>query len=229
MWPWSSAHCIVDVLDKQFSTVHNLPFWIQDFFGKTFAKKKSTTLIPINLKTTTLSWTSPFSPTCWKKLSFSNYQNISTRTNSCTLFSLLTITATAWRRHFSMSQWPPRSLWLWQSLSSDLIRSVSCIWHDRPPHSSRSSPKLLWYFWFCSQLISVIPFRLSADHLHKQHSVWPSCPSVWSAWRFSPWAHSVWSIHSTTFSDITKSLYGASVLIADDPAINLTDPLNHLT
>ena len=40
MWPWSSAHCIVDVLDKQFSTVHNLPFWIQDFFGKTFAKKK---------------------------------------------------------------------------------------------------------------------------------------------------------------------------------------------
>ena len=51
------------------------------------------------------------------------------------------------------AQWPPCSLWLWQSFCSDLIGPVDCIWHDRPPHSSRSSPKLLWYFWFCSQLV----------------------------------------------------------------------------
>ena len=108
------------------------------------------------------------------------------------------------------AQWPPRSLWLWQSFCSDLIGPVRCIWHDRPQHFSRSFPKLLWYFWFCSQLVLVIPFRPSANHLRKQLSVWPSCPSVWSASRFSPWAHCVRSVHSTTFSDITKSLYGAS-------------------
>ena len=44
------------------------------------------------------------------------------------------------------------------------MRSFSCIQRDWPPHASRPSWKLLWYFWFYSQLISVILFKHSTNH-----------------------------------------------------------------
>ena len=107
--------------------------------------------------------------------------------------------------------WPSPIRWHWQCFCSDVIRPLSCIWRNRPPHYSGSCPKLLWNFWSCYRLVSVMPFRpsakliISVDDVSSDQAVLQFRIS-----QFSPGAHFVRFLCWTTYSNIWTYL-GPSV------------------
>ena len=107
--------------------------------------------------------------------------------------------------------WPSPIRWHWQCFCSDIIRPLSCIWRNRPPHYSGSCPKLLWNFWSCYRLVSVTPFRPSAKLIISVDDV-SSDQAVlqFGIPEFSPVAHFVRFVYSTTCSNISTYL-GRSV------------------
>ena len=135
-----------------------------------------------------------------------------TRTASHTLFGPFIVPATAWGDSASQCvSWPSPIRWHWQCFCSDIIRPLSCIWRHRPPHYSGSCPQLLWNFWSCYRLVSVMPFRLSAKLISSVDDV-SSDQAVpqFGIPQFSPGAHFVRFCIFSHYSNISTYL-GRSV------------------
>ena len=106
--------------------------------------------------------------------------------------------------------WPSPVRWHWQCFCSDIIRPLSCIWRNRPPHYSGLCPKLLWNFWCYYRLVSVIPFRPSAKLITSVDDV-SSDQAVLNFVipQFSPGGLFDRFVYSTTCSNISAYLGGS--------------------
>ena len=95
--------------------------------------------------------------------------------------------------------WPSPIRWHWQCFCSDIIRPLSCIWRNRPPHYLGSCPELLWNFWSYYRLVSVMPFRPWAKLIISVDDLWSDQAVLqFGIPQFSPGAHFVRFVYSPT-------------------------------